>query len=74
MKISPEDAAAYITAVGVLGTAANIVISLAIRNAILSIKNWAKDEFIAKRDVGLYLGPFRQGIQHDESSERLRAL
>lgn len=53
--MTPEQAAAYITVIGILGTGVNIYLTLVIKNSILGLKLWATDKFIAKDELQNYL-------------------
>lgn len=62
--MTPEQAANYITVVGVVGTAVNVIITLMIQKSILGMKLWVRENFIAKEDLP-------QHIQLWESKKRL---
>lgn len=53
--MTPEQAAAYITIIGLLGTAVNIWLTLSIQKSVLSMKLWVRENFVAKEDLPQYL-------------------
>lgn len=57
--MSPNDALTYITIIGAVGTAANLYLTLKIANSIAKVQLWAKDNFVAKSDLAMYLRRFR---------------
>lgn len=61
--MSPEIALTYISIIGTVGTIANIWISLSLKNSILSMKLWTRENFISKQDDDIFIAPIRQGIQ-----------
>lgn len=69
--MSPEWVAIYITIVGLIGTAANIWIALIVKNAVLGIKLWCKEEFVTKEEHISNLAPLREAITLNSSTMRV---
>lgn len=64
--MSPEDAMVFITVIGIVGTVANVWLTLSIRTSILGLKLWTTENFVKKEDMPQYL-------QMAESMSRLKA-
>lgn len=78
--MTPEQAAAYITAVGLIGTAFNVYLTIRIKSEILGLKLWVTQNFVAKEDMQSYLAPYgflKEAVQLQRSdrhnSERSNA-
>lgn len=57
--MSPNDALTYITVIGAVGTGLNLYLTLRIANSIAQVQLWAKDNFVAKSDLAMYIRRFR---------------
>ncbi len=69
--MSPEWVAIYITIIGLVGTAINVWIALVIKNAILGLKLWCRDEFVTKEEHSDSLAPLREAVQLHMTQRRL---
>lgn len=70
--MTPETAFTYISIIGTIGTVANIFISLLVKNSVLGLKLWTRENFISKDDIGAFISPIREEIQKQGSENRLR--
>ncbi len=70
--MSPSDAANYITVIGAVGTAANVILMLIIKNAISGLKLWAIEKFVTKEEISNFLSPLKDNIQVSLSEKRVR--
>lgn len=62
--MNADDALVTITIIGSAGTLANVWLTLSIRNSILGLKLWTRENFVAKEDLPQYL-------QYAESKNRI---
>lgn len=53
--MTPDQAVAIISGVTVVGTLFNIYLTLSIRNSVLTLKLWARENFVSKEDLPQYL-------------------
>lgn len=62
--MTPDTTLAIVAIVGSVGTVANVWLTLSIRNSILGLKLWCRENFVAKDDLPQYL-------QYAESKARV---
>ena len=56
--MTPEQAAVFISIVGIVGTAFNVWLTVKIKSEILGLKLWVTQNFVAKEDMQSYLSPY----------------
>lgn len=69
--MTPQDALTWITIVGGIGTAVNVILTLIIKSAVSGLKLWAIEKFVSKDDMSTYLSPIKDSIQMVGSGRRL---
>jgi hypothetical protein len=72
--MTAQDALVWISIIGGVGTGINLILTLVIRNAIMGLKLWANEKFVAKDDMTTYLSPIKDSIQMVGSARRLQGL
>lgn len=72
--MTPDQAAMYMTIIGLVGTAANVYLTLTIQKSILGLKLWATEKFVSKDEMSTYLSPIKDSIQMVGSGRRLAGM
>jgi len=62
--MTPDQTLAAVAIIGVIGTVANLWLTLSIRNSILGLKLWTREHFVTKEDL-------QQSLQLAESRARI---
>lgn len=72
--MTPDQTLAAVAIIGGIGTVANVWLTLSIRNSILGLKLWVRENFVSKDDMGTYLSPIKESITMVSSENRLRSV